>query len=107
VELLGRKDYFDGRLNPAMPLLHRQSAAALGELGPEAKIAVPALIGALKNEDARVRQAAAEALGKIGPDAHKAVPSLHQALKDTDSAVSAAAAAALKKIDPQVSANEP
>src|SRR5262249_15177538 len=31
-EFLGRKDYFNGQFNPAMPMLHRQTATALGQL---------------------------------------------------------------------------
>ncbi len=42
--------------------------------------AVPALIEALNGDDERVRSAAAVALGQIGPDAKDAVPALRAAL---------------------------
>jgi HEAT repeat protein len=38
---------------------------ALGDIGPAAKTAIPALSKALKDEDAEIRKAAALALGKI------------------------------------------
>jgi HEAT repeat protein len=46
--------------------VYRESfAQALGAIGPDARAAVPALTGALKDKDERVRTAAAEALKKI------------------------------------------
>lgn len=51
----------------------------LGEMGPDARVAVPALIDALKDEVLRV--AAVDALGDIGPDAKAAVPALMEALR--------------------------
>ena len=42
---------------------------ALGQIGPEAKAAVPALIQALKDEDYDVRESAAGALEKINIEA--------------------------------------
>ena len=42
------------------------AVCALGEIGPEAKEAVPALVAVLKDEDKDVRYAAAWALGQIG-----------------------------------------
>ena len=45
---------------------HRVSfAQTLGEIGPDAKAAIPALREGLKDKDENVRKAAAEALGKI------------------------------------------
>jgi hypothetical protein len=41
------------------------TAAALGEIGPGAKDAIPALTAALKEKDEAVRTAAAEAIKKI------------------------------------------
>lgn len=49
----------------------RHAAAALGNLGPKAAAATPALIEALK--DWRTRKAAAEALMRVGPAAAEAV----------------------------------
>ena len=59
-------------------------AEMLGEIGPVAKDAVPALIIALKDKDKQVRGNAAVALGKVGPSAKDAVPALTVALKDKD-----------------------
>ena len=50
------------------------AGVALGDIGPEAKDAVPALIQALQNQHEEVRGNAAEALMQIGtPEALKAV----------------------------------
>src|SRR5215813_1203778 len=74
------------------------AARALGNIGPEAKEAVPDLIAALKDQDALVRGYAAGALGNIGPGAKEAVPDLRAALKDQDSFVRGSAAYALGQI---------
>ena len=58
------------------------AALALGEIGPEAKTAVPALTELLKDKDSNVQWAAARALGKIGPEAKMATPALTELLKD-------------------------
>ncbi len=61
------------------------AAEAIGEFGPRAKAAVPALIELLKDDDGMVRWTAIEALGNIGPEANAAVPTLIAvSLKDTD-----------------------
>src|SRR6186713_2420399 len=49
------------------------AASELGNLGPRAKEAVPALVAALKDEDYYVARHVVEALVRIGPDA---VPAL-------------------------------
>jgi RNA polymerase sigma factor (sigma-70 family) len=59
------------------------AAVALGDIGPEAECAVPALVDVLRAQDTRAREAAADALGKIGPRAKAALPDLVQALKKT------------------------
>lgn len=76
------------------------AAAALGEMGPAAKDAVPVLIELLKSEhrDYSVRQAAAEALGSIGPVTNKVVPTLVYVLEKGDWRVRGAAANALGRI---------
>jgi len=76
------------------------AAMALGEIGPEAKDAVPTLIQLLQNEDAEgfVRANAALALGQIGKGAEDAVPVLIQALRDQDKYVRRDAAGALEEI---------
>jgi HEAT repeat protein len=57
---------------------------ALGEIGPGAAGAVPALDAALHDPSPEVRQAAAEALRRIGPAAKLAVPALTELLKRPD-----------------------
>jgi HEAT repeat protein len=58
-------------------LLRTKAIEALGNIGPEAKPAVPVLIEALR--DASVRSEAAVALGNIGPGARDAVSALRDA----------------------------
>ncbi len=54
--------------------VRRNAAYALGEIGPEAKGAVPALIQAFQDDDWEVRNSAAYALRQIRtPEALKAV----------------------------------
>ena len=62
---------------------------------------VPALAGALRDEDAFVRRDAAEALGKLGAAARAAVPDLAAATRDRNAEVRREAAKALKRIDPE------
>jgi HEAT repeat protein len=66
---------------PATPdrtaFLRAKAAQMLGEMGADAKPAVPALIGALK--DTAIRIDAATALGNIGPAAKDAVSALKEA----------------------------
>lgn len=57
-----------------------KAAQSLGEIGPDAKPAVPALISALKNANARID--AANALGSIGPGAKEAIPKLQEIIED-------------------------
>ena len=74
------------------------AATALGQIGPAAKAAVPALIEALKDKDRTVRRVAAFVLGQIGP---AAVPALIEALKkDRVGRYSTAVVDALGKIGP-------
>jgi hypothetical protein len=55
----------------------RQAAAnALGEMGPNAKAAIPDLSELLVDKEAAVRKAAAEALGKRGAEAQAAIADL-------------------------------
>jgi hypothetical protein len=60
------------------------AAVVLGQVGPEAKAAVPALTDALKDRDSLVRSMAADALDRIGPDAKPAVPTLVAMLRTDD-----------------------
>ena len=77
----------------------RQAAAdALGTIGPEAKTAISALAGLLKDTDWFVRLAAGRALGKIGPTA---IHVLTNSLKDEDIRVRGAAVEGLIQMGPQ------
>ena len=59
-----------------------QSACeALGEIGPGASAAIPALIRALEAGSREVRMSAAAALGEIGPTTPEVVPALIQAME--------------------------
>jgi hypothetical protein len=107
------------------------AAVAIGQIGKDAKAAIPALIAALKDTDPSVRMEATIALSKIGPEAitaltealksknsyqrmgaalslghmgsaaKKAVAALQEALKDKSLAVRCHAAQALFRIDPE------
>jgi HEAT repeat protein len=74
------------------------SARILGEIGPLARDAAPALAEALKDGDPAVRQNAAQALGYIGPGAKVAAPALITALSDKEAPVRRSAAFALGKV---------
>jgi len=76
------------------------AATALGELGPRASAAVPALTAALRDQDSYVRNFAANALGAVGPAAATAVPELINSLHDADESVSQSAQRALGGIGP-------
>jgi len=80
--------------------VRRQAAKSLGELGADAKDAVPALTKALADKDLFVRRYAAEALGEIGPDAKSAVGKLTLAMADSRREVALAAVEAIGKIGP-------
>jgi HEAT repeat protein len=54
-----------------------EAAFAVGELGPDAEPAVPALVAALAHPDNDTRRAAAHSLGRIGP---AAIPALRNAI---------------------------
>jgi HEAT repeat protein len=73
---------------------------ALQEKQKDVQVAVPALVGALEDEDPFVRRDAARALGKFGGAAREAVPALVAHLQDREPGVRKAATQALQKIDP-------
>ncbi|MFZ5832040.1 MAG: HEAT repeat domain-containing protein [Planctomycetota bacterium] len=79
----------------------RAAAKAVGELGPRAAPAAPALVDLLGDKDRQVRRVACTALGQVQPPADVAVPALKQALKDRYLAVRIAAAFALQQIAPK------
>ena len=73
---------------------------ALGQIGPEARDAVPAITAILREDpDEGMRCAAARALGNIGPEACTAIPTLLDSQKDTSPSVSRMATDALSLID--------
>jgi HEAT repeat protein len=61
-----------------------RAAYILADIGPKAKQAVPALIGALKTDDWKLRAVAMYALGHIGPAAGASVPHLLKVFKPGD-----------------------
>ena len=79
--------------------VRRQAARTLGELGSEAKAAVPALSKALHDNDADVRRLVAYALGQIGTDASSALEDLKKTLTDRDQRVGLTVAYAIGSID--------
>jgi len=85
-------------LKSPQPLVRQNAALALGEVGPEAKAAVPALAEALRDPEWVVRRQAAVALGRLGPDARPAVPALQRLTHDANSLVRKAAVEALQKV---------
>ena len=74
------------------------AAEVLGNYGPEAKDAVPLLIGALKDEDKYVRMRAAYSLAEMGPEAETAIPALKEASRDKEKLVREAAVYAVKQL---------
>ena len=81
------------------------AADLLGEFGPCAKAASPALLQALQGRDAMVRPSAAGALGKIQADPEVVIPLLIKCLDQKD--VDDAAALALADYGPAAKAAVP
>ncbi len=79
---------------------------SLGELGPAAEPAVPALMQALREEDQR-RGVAAQALAKLGPAALGAAPALVDVLACADARRRWNAAIALGRLGPGAAAHAP
>jgi HEAT repeat protein len=98
IEVLSRKAQAVYLPEQAAPAIRKQAASVLGQMGGEARPAIPTLTEALQDTDAGVRQEAAKALGEIGAQAREVVPSLRKALNDPDEAVRSEATVALKKI---------
>jgi HEAT repeat protein len=74
------------------------SAQAIGEIGPDAAPAVPALIVLLVNPDEGSRNSACIALHGIGPAARDALPALRKALADPSVDVRRFARRAIERI---------
>jgi HEAT repeat protein len=85
------------RLRDPDPVNRRAAVDFLEMLENDAAPAVPALVGALADQDIFVRWAAARTLGRIAPDAGaSAVPALARLLQDRDLDVRLTAAATLE-----------
>lgn len=83
------------------------AARPLAAVDPEGKIAIPALIEALKGGDGNVRRFAAMALGKFGPQAKEATPLLLAAIEDKNVGARISAAGALWRVDRNAKAAVP
>ncbi len=77
---------------------HQERADASAALGRIGKDSLPVLLAALEDHNADVRRAAASALAQLGPDAQGAVPALARLLLDPDRSVRDVAAYALQTI---------
>lgn len=75
-----------------------RAAFALVRLGPAAKVALPDVLAALEDENAKVREGAAYALGAMQTDDPRVVASLETALNDSVATVRLRAAKSLEKI---------
>jgi HEAT repeat protein len=88
----------------AHPEARYWACLVLAEIGPEAKVAVPALTKVLSDERAEVRLQATIALGEIGPGAAPASGALQGLLNDQFPAVRTAAIFALGRIGDRTAA---
>jgi len=77
---------------------HIEAMEALGQIGPEARAAVPGLVKATKHQWWDTRSYAARALGRVGAGSPDAVEALDAALKDRNSQVRLEAAIALTRL---------
>jgi len=59
------------------------AAQAVGAVGPEASLVVPALVALLESGDEESRNSACIGLTGIGPSAREALPALRKALSDS------------------------
>jgi HEAT repeat protein len=84
-----------------IPRVRAAAAQMLGDLGPVAARAVPALVNVLADGNAVLRRNAAFAVGKIGARPDLAVPALCALLRDPNEEVRMYAAIALKKFGAQ------
>ncbi len=89
------------------PGMRLSAAWALGEIGPHAVAAVPALIAVFTDQNTNARWNALEAVGKIGPGAAQAVPDLIEVLKHQEATTRWKAAWSLGAIGPGASAAVP
>ncbi len=68
---------------------------ALGAMGPEARAAIPSLIGCLLEPDCAIQLRAVQALRQVGPDDNRVLRALSETLTDPDIAVRKAVVKAL------------
>jgi hypothetical protein len=87
-----------GGLEDNRSFVRNSAIRTIGQMGQDAREAVPELASALRDEDKWCRLAAAHALEGMGSDARRAVPALYDALKDEDERLREAARSALDKI---------
>jgi HEAT repeat protein len=83
------------------PLDVEEAIAVLGEIGPNASAALPALTQALTAENQAVRFQAAIAVWKIARDGKAAVPALAEVLKDSSSGSRLLAMQTVAQIGPE------
>jgi HEAT repeat protein len=101
----GMSRFVRGKVRPPDAVTVREAAArALGNIGPDARAAIPALGKALRDKEGRVCWEAAGALRRIGKEA---VPSLCEALGAKHATVRHAAAYELGEMGPQAEAAIP
>ena len=79
----------------------QHAAGAIGDIGPEAKQAIPDLVKVLNDPKSDIRIYAAKALGRIGPEAKQAMPDLIKSMVNRNENIYIYAAEALEKIDSQ------
>lgn len=77
------------------------AARSLGDMGADAKGAVPALIRRLADHDSFVRTAAAHSLGQIGPEAAGAIPAMAAAFRRSSGFDKGIIGPALARIGPR------
>ena len=88
------------KLKSSDRLTRIKAVRTLPERRGDAMRIIPALIDALKDEDADVRKGAAFGLGSFGEQARDAIPALQANLRDRETSVRKAAGVALTHIDP-------
>jgi HEAT repeat protein len=97
----------EASLNSGDPYVRAFAAYALGNLGPTAVQALPALVAAYRREEGEGRGTAVGALGQLGPLAKQAVPVLIEGLRNQRNHRRWATARALGRIGPDAKAAVP
>jgi HEAT repeat protein len=76
------------------------ACSALGEIGPEAKLAVTPLLRLLRDAESVVRLAATDAVARVAPNSAEVAQAVIERLNDEDRSVRVAAVDALKDLQP-------